>query len=274
MVEILLFAAAVVLCWILVSGALKRQNEFVDKKIEDLQIAEYALADKNIEEQKTRIDHMLKKTVSRHFNTLDRKYTQLVQVDDYGTIDKYNWHKEVKKFKNEVLEKEIISFYKTYWENIAKIDDIDKILAMQIEIIIEDMRPFRVRGLAKDMGSVYYPDMPGVDFENHVADRLRKLGASVRNTAVTGDQGVDLIVKIGNRTIAVQCKRSARPIGNKAVQEAAAGHHFYGATEAWVISDASFTRSAKQLAATLNVVLLHFENLSECLNDAKAGKPH
>jgi restriction system protein len=50
-------------------------------------------------------------------------------------------------------------------------------------------------------------------------------------------------------------------VGNKAVQEAVAGRAHYGAQFSGVVSNATFTPSAKQLAASNAVLLLHFSEL-------------
>ena len=59
------------------------------------------------------------------------------------------------------------------------------------------------------------------------------------------------------RKVAVQCKKSSSAVGNKAVQEVVAGQKFYSAQDAAVVSDANFTRPAKELANVNSVKLLH-----------------
>jgi hypothetical protein len=63
--------------------------------------------------------------------------------------------------------------------------------------------------------------------------------------------------------VIIQCKHYSYPVGNDAVQEAIAGKTFERAQHAAVVSNASFTQHAKQLATTANVFLLHHENLAE-----------
>lgn len=98
--------------------------------------------------------------------------------------------------------------------------------------------------------------MPGVEFEEFVRELLLLQGYSdVRMTSLSGDMGGDLIVTHRDRRIAVQCKRSASPVGVRAVQEVIAAQRYYGTDEAWVISNSGFTVAAKKLASVSAVRL-------------------
>jgi HJR/Mrr/RecB family endonuclease len=100
-------------------------------------------------------------------------------------------------------------------------------------------------------------ELSGAEFEAYVGRILKESGyEDVRGTPTTGDQGADLIAKKGERTIAIQVKRYQGPVGNKAVQEVAAAVKFYGAHEGWVITNATFTQSAKALAQKNNIRLI------------------
>ena len=80
---------------------------------------------------------------------------------------------------------------------------------------------------------------------------------------MTGDQGADLIADTGGRRVVIQCKFHSKPVGNKAVQEAHAAVGYHAGDHAAVVSNASFTRSAKQLAAANGVLLLHHDQLAD-----------
>ena len=56
--------------------------------------------------------------------------------------------------------------------------------------------------------------------------------------------------------------RYAKAVGNRAVQEAFAAKSFVGAQFAAVVTNASYTTSARQLAASTGVLLLHFTDLA------------
>ena len=96
----------------------------------------------------------------------------------------------------------------------------------------------------------------GYDFEHWVAHALLKYGWKTRVTARSGDQGIDVLAEKNGTEIAVQCKLYNGPVGNKAVQEAIAGAIYYRASVAVVISNADFTKSARDLAGASGALLI------------------
>ena len=98
--------------------------------------------------------------------------------------------------------------------------------------------------------------MSGTEFETFVRELLIKHGyGDVQPTPATGDMGADLIINYGGKRIVVQCKRYSAPVGVQAFQEVLGAKHFYGAAEAWVISDSTFTIASKRLANASGVRL-------------------
>ena len=91
-------------------------------------------------------------------------------------------------------------------------------------------------------------EMSGTEFEDHVARIARSCGVPVIMTSVTGDWGVDLIVGRRPNRLAVQCKRSARPVGAGAVQEVVAGAPMQDCTVTMVVTNNEFTPAARKLA--------------------------
>lgn len=79
----------------------------------------------------------------------------------------------------------------------------------------------------------------------------------VETTPKSGDYGADLIIRQEQkpRVIVIQCKHSAHPVGLKAIQEVLGAKKFYRASEAWVITDSTFTRGARKLARSAGVQL-------------------
>ncbi|NLM67864.1 MAG: restriction endonuclease, partial [Enterococcus sp.] len=77
------------------------------------------------------------------------------------------------------------------------------------------------------------------------------------------DQGVDVIATKNKEKYAFQCKRWNKKVGNKAIQEIYAGKDYYGLQHAIVITNPSFTDSAKQLAKKLNVQLWDRDTLAK-----------
>jgi HJR/Mrr/RecB family endonuclease len=90
--------------------------------------------------------------------------------------------------------------------------------------------------------------MEGRQFENFVGILYLLLGYEVEFTPASADQGADLIlVKDGIRT-AVQVKRWRSSVGNSAVQEAISAKVFYKCKRGIIVTNSTFTRSARTLA--------------------------
>lgn len=96
----------------------------------------------------------------------------------------------------------------------------------------------------------------GTGFEDFLAEVFRALGYSVETTKVTGDQGVDLIITGKGERIAVQTKGYAKNVGNGAIQEVYTGMAYYRCNRCVAITNASFTRDAKDVARKVGCLLI------------------
>ena len=85
----------------------------------------------------------------------------------------------------------------------------------------------------------------------------------VEDTPTSGDQGVDLIASIEDVRVCIQCKCFAKTVGNKAVQEVAAGMIYWKGTHAVVVAKNGFTKSANNLAESTNVILTSDKELAD-----------
>lgn len=105
--------------------------------------------------------------------------------------------------------------------------------------------------------------MNGYNFEKQCAELLRAKGyRNVTVTKASGDQGVDIIAYKGAKKYAIQCKYYSSPVGNKAIQEVYAGAGYYDCTNCIVMTNSTFTKSAKDIANKLNVQLWENCNIS------------
>ena len=109
----------------------------------------------------------------------------------------------------------------------------------------------------------YSEDMSGADYEIYCGRLLHDAGWNVEQTQASNDQGVDLIAQIEDLKVCIQCKRYSNPVGNKAVQEVIAGKAFYNGTHAVVVSNAGFTKAAKSLAESADVILISDTELED-----------
>ena len=99
-------------------------------------------------------------------------------------------------------------------------------------------------------------NMTGVEFENYLMSLLKNMGFEASGTPTTGDQGADVIASKNGKTFVIQAKRHSKPIGNKAVQEVLAARNFYNGDSGVVVTNNSFTPSAKALAVRNDITLI------------------
>jgi len=121
-----------------------------------------------------------------------------------------------------------------------------------IKVLIQQRKNDRLR----KSGIQDIDKMEGRQFEHYLALLFASQGYKTEVTPASKDFGADLILKKENRKIAVQAKRHSSPIGVSAVQEAHASVPYYGASEAWVVSNQEFTQPAIALAKTNGVTLI------------------
>ena len=113
------------------------------------------------------------------------------------------------------------------------------------------------RGLKRGLAGT--PDA----YEADCAAELRQAGWSAKIVGRSGDQGADVIARMGGITLVVQCKAWRKPVGNSAVQEAHAARTYYRADFAAVVTEAGFTRSAEDLARKTGVLMVRKAALRE-----------
>lgn len=109
----------------------------------------------------------------------------------------------------------------------------------------------------------------GLDYERYCGERLVRAGWRAHRTPASGDQGADIVAVRDGLRLVVQCKRLSKPVGNAAVQEAAAALRYWDGDRAAVVSNAGFTPAARRLATATGVLLLHHDAL-EAIDLAEA----
>lgn len=120
--------------------------------------------------------------------------------------------------------------------------------------------------LTEDGVYINIDEIEGHEFESFCADLLKNQGfEKVKVTKGSGDQGVDILAEKNMVKYAIQCKRYNQPVGNKAVQEIAAGRSFYNCNTAVVMTNNTFTPAAIELADKLGVTLWDGKFLKENL---------
>lgn len=191
--------------------------------------------------------------VAAHADALARRRSVLIRIDDYGVADASRWSREIDHFVANVVAP-LLSPAEAGVLRAREVEvkaSIDRQVVAHLGEAVEQLNAGEVDGLSPSA------------FEAYCARLIAAGGWSARTTALTGDQGADIIAEKGGQRLVLQCKLLARPVGNKAVQEAHAAKVHFGARYAAVVTNADFTRSARELAATTGVLLLHHSQLGE-----------
>jgi restriction system protein len=109
-------------------------------------------------------------------------------------------------------------------------------------------------------------EMSDEEFKRLMEPYFRHQGYTVDKTPGSVNRGADLIIAATDRRIAILLKRQDVPVSNEAIQEALAGRAFYGAYEAWLITNNTFTRGARKDATVAGVRLIDGSELAEWLS--------
>jgi restriction system protein len=90
--------------------------------------------------------------------------------------------------------------------------------------------------------------MSPVEFERFIARLFRNMGYKVKETATTGDEGIDLLVSKGTRTGVVQCKRYRGNVGQPVVRDLYGAMIHNRADEAFLVTTGRVSLPAQQWA--------------------------
>lgn len=134
------------------------------------------------------------------------------------------------------------------------------LICLLIELYHYLRRKIKLKKLAK----INFDDamkMNPYEFESWVASQFIKNGYDAKVTKKSGDFGIDVIANYKKKKIGIQVKKYNNPVGIRAVQEALSGMKYYSLDEAMVISTASFTKQAYEMANKTNVKLLNKEEM-------------
>lgn len=101
-------------------------------------------------------------------------------------------------------------------------------------------------------------DMTGLEYEVHVATKLRNEGyTDVTVTKASGDHGADILaVTPMGITAVIQCKFYKGAVGQEAVQQAVSAREYYRRSQAIVITNSTFTPAAEDFARHTNTILI------------------
>ena len=188
--------------------------------------------------------------IRQHLPALVRRREQLVTKDAYGKLRLEDWAKEIEYFIEEHI-KPILTGQEEYEAFMRE----RSLIASAIAAKVEQEREVHPAFLT------FSDDMTPDEFETYCAEELRRAGWDARVTMRSRDQGVDVVAEKRGVRVVLQCKLYSRAVGNKAVQEAAAGRAHEQADYEIVVSNSRYTHDAEQLASTNGILLIHYRDL-------------
>lgn len=180
----------------------------------------------------------VKFAVKKHLSALRRNLDKAIKKNDYGAVEFDGTNKEIIRF--------LVSM---------GFDSVDVKSGEYISIVKETVAECEAQLEKSEFDPLDLPD-DGFEFEFWVADNLKKFGWDAKATAGAGDQGVDVIAVKNDIKVGIQCKLYSGSVGNKAVQEIIAARDYFDLDFAAVLTNADYTKSAKDLALKSKVKLL------------------
>lgn len=195
---------------------------------------------------------MITAACEQHLPTLARNFRRSQAYNDYGVLVSDRRAFEAAEFLRGV------EYNKNYMNQFAAI----QLVMSTVEKLQEELKNEHE---ARGFSATSFPE-DGLDFEHWVSDALQGFGWQARATKGSGDQGIDVIATQDGLSLGIQCKRYSGSVGNKSVQEAFSGAKFMGLDRAAVLTNAEFTRSAKELAASTGVLLLSPDDIPTLLD--------
>lgn len=192
-------------------------------------------------------------------------------------LNENNLLKNIKKVGDPKYVNSMFSgFYKTFADKKVYLNSIFNYNIIN-DIIQEKKHNIELNDFGKDLleddfGFNEYYDindidqLNGYDFEAFLSVLFKKMGFNVLKTSASSDQGADLIInKFGKKSV-VQAKRYKNKVGNKAIQEITAAVPQYDANQGIVVTNSEFTKPAKELAKSNNIVLVNRDKLNALMN--------
>ncbi len=208
--------------------------------------------------------HLLCRLIAHHQNTLAQRRQICLTKDHYGIIHKKRWDTELNYFCQTILHTALTQQHlSAFWPSlqhrtIRRINRVTKVILKRQSEALNHLQE-NAASLPPDH---FTTAMDPLDYERFCAGLLQKAGWQATPTPPGSDQGMDILAEQAGVYFVLQCKLYTRPVGNKAVQEIFAARQHRHAHYAAVVSNAGYTRAARQLAHATGVHLLHHDQLT------------
>lgn len=201
-------------------------------------------SDRSRDEKSKQEAEQIAKLISDHRKELIRKHSQMVITGDYGVVDDSQWQKEKERFIDLIV--------------LPKFPNLNRGMVLKAIELGINQGHYSYEATVQE---VTKSSLNPIEYEVFCANEFRMAGWKATTTKATGDQGADVIAEKNGIKLVAQCKKYSKPVGNRAVQEAFSAKQFYGAELSAVITNASFTRAAREAGNRLGVLLLHHSDI-------------
>lgn len=109
----------------------------------------------------------------------------------------------------------------------------------------------------------HWMSLSGTEFERELATLYRHLGYRVESTPISGDQGIDLVLRMNGKTTVVQCKSHKSPVGPAVARELLGSLVASGADDAILACTGGFTRGVKDFVRGKPITLISASDLAD-----------
>lgn len=166
-------------------------------------------------------------------------YRKVKILDEYGDEQ---WDQFDKEFEKLIVKLKMTNI------SLSLKQELKESLLLRFEKYIVDQ---------KSIDKIEFSKLSGIDFEIYLMNLLKQTNfKKVSGTKQSGDQGADILFEYGEIKGIIQAKRWAGKVGNKAIQETLSAKLFYERDIGFVITSSSFSKSARELALKLGIVLI------------------
>jgi restriction system protein len=202
---------------------------------------------------------LIESAVEKHYLTLKRNISKALRVNEYGAVEVDGREDEFVRFLESSgfkvsSRKQFKNVDKYYLTHDRVLEEFQKLIAkIRQDGVKSDNIGFDPSSIPND----------GLEFEYWVAKSLALFGWKANVSKGSGDQGIDVVAELDGASVGIQCKLYTGSVGNKAVQEVISGIAHYGLNHAVVISNATYTKSAYDLASSTNVLLLSHRDIPD-----------
>lgn len=248
---ILLGSVIVFSIWLFYVLVIDKEQEKKEKIIRESETQELTYEEELEEELIEELEAILKKEIK----VISTAYRKSVTSNSFGKKNYDKFVPELLEFleDNSNVLKELGEYHDDPDPQISMGEESINLLISRIEEDIEKL----------NSDSEYSEDMDPFKYEHYCASEFNKTGWEAKATQGSSDQGVDVKATKGGITLVAQCKKFAKPVGNKAVQEVVAGMKYYEANKGVVIAPNGFTNSAEKLAEANKIKLIHHDEIKD-----------